>query len=362
MLTVPAISLEESSPTMSDRHYVHHQDEVQLAKILKESKPWLQQYGTTLMYGLAAIIAIAAVVVFIARRPPATAELSRSLLLASTPEDFQAIADTAPESKIGILARLTQAEFTLSQAVGNLFANREVGLEELKSAETTFNVLADRNDVPDDIRERVLVGLARISEARCDGKDDTTRAAVEAWELVLKEFPDSEIYKDIAEERIRKLPLEETRNFYAWFQEQNPKPDDDPQLPQDGPGAVPDIPNMDLDRMLKELPPAPGGTVPTENKPAEPGTVPESTPAEGTPEAPTAPEPTTPEPTTPEPTTPEPTTPEPATPTEGNDTTSPPAEAPATEPAAEAPAAEETPQNSGEKTGDNPAAPAKSGE
>ena len=253
---------------MSDRHYVHHQDEVQLAKILKDSKPWLDQYGTTLIYGLAAVLAIAAVAVFIARQPPATAEASRGLLLASTPEDFQAVADESPDSQIGILARLKYAEFSLSDAVGNLFTNREVGLVELKTAETTYDVLAARNDIPDTVRQRVLVGLARIAEARCNGDDESTTAAVTAWEKVLKDVPEPTIFKEMAEERIKKLPLESTRSFYAWFQLQNPKPDDDLQLPQDGPGKVPDIPQLDLDSILKDLTPATSGTTPATEPPA----------------------------------------------------------------------------------------------
>ena len=265
-----AISLDESFPTMSDRHYVHHEDDVKLAKILKESRPWLEQYGTTLIYGVAAVVAIAAVGVFIARRPPAMGEPSRGLMLASTPEDYQAVADQSPDSEIGTLARLRQAESSLKSAVENLFANREVGTEELKTAETTFEVLDARSDISAEVRLRVLVGLARISEARCDGTDASTNAAVAAWKKVLSSFPDSTTYKEMAEERIKKLPLESTRSFYTWFQQQNPKPGDDLQLPQDGPGQVPGIPQLDLDSMLKDLTPsAPGAPSGADSSPTD---------------------------------------------------------------------------------------------
>ena len=358
---------------MSDRHYVHHHDEVQLAKILKESRPWLEQYGTTVIYGLAAVVAVAAVAVFIARRPPATAEASRGLLLASTPEDFQAVADESPDSQIGILARLKQAEFSLSNAVGNLFTNREVGLEELKTAETTYDVLAARNDIPDTVRQRVLVGLARIAEARCNGNDETTRTAVTAWEKVLKDDPDSTIFKEMAEERIKKLPLEATRSFYAWFQQQNPKPGDDLQLPQDGPGTVPDIPKFDLDSMLKDLTPATSGTTPAAGEtpaatapataqdaaaPAASDTPAAPTPAETTPETPaeTPPAAPTEDTGTPAPAT-EPPAAEPSTP-ETPATEPPASEPPASEPPASEPPAEPT----APPTGDAPTAPEKSGE
>ena len=103
---------------MSDRHYVHHENEVQLAKLLKESKPFFERYGTTMIYGVAALMAITAVVVYFQRQPDPTAEVSRDLLLATTAEDYQAVADESPDSPIGILARLRQADRELEDAVG----------------------------------------------------------------------------------------------------------------------------------------------------------------------------------------------------------------------------------------------------
>ena len=132
------MSLDESSPTMSVRHYVHHENEVQLAKILKESKPFFARYGTTMIYGVAALMAIAAVVVYFQRQPAPTAEVSRDLLLATTAEDYQAVADDSPDSPIGILARLRQADRELEDAVSNMFTNREAAVDNLKSAQNAY--------------------------------------------------------------------------------------------------------------------------------------------------------------------------------------------------------------------------------
>lgn len=228
---------------MSDRHYVHHEDEIQLAKLLKESKPFLEKYGTTMIYGVAVLMAIAAVVVYVQRRPAPTAEVSRDLLLATTAEDYQAVADGFPDLPIGILARLRQADRELEDAVSRMFTNREAAKDSLKSAEKAYKQLEDRKDVNDSVRQRVLVGLARAAECRCDGTDDTMKAATAAWERVLKEFPDSKIFKSIAESRITRLASKDSREFYAWFSTQNPKPGDDLLLPQDGgPGQVPSMP------------------------------------------------------------------------------------------------------------------------
>ncbi len=228
---------------MSDRHYVHHENEVQLAKLLKESKPFFERYGTTMIYGVAALMAIAAVVVYVQRQPAPTAEVSRDLLLATTAEDYQAVADESPDSPIGILARLRQADRELEDAVSNMFTNREAAQDNLESAEKAYKQLEDRTDIIDSVRERVLVGLARVAECRCDGTDDAMNAATAAWERILKDFPNSKTFKAIAEARIKRLASRDSHEFYAWFSTQNPKPGDDLLMPQDGgPGQVPSAP------------------------------------------------------------------------------------------------------------------------
>jgi hypothetical protein len=271
---------------MADRQFVHKHDEVQLAKVLRESKPLLDQYGTTIIYALAAILAVSAVVVYIARQPPQGAESSRNLMLASTAEDYRDVADEAGETLVGQLARLKQAELTLNTAMGDMFANRAVGLEQLQTAEAAYTGLSKASGLPKEARLRVLNGLARIAEARCDGSDASINAAVAAWELLLKESGDAGMFKELAESRIKQLPLESTRQFYAWFHKQDPKPADDENLPQDGPPkTVPDIPSIDLG--LPDLTtPVPGTTTPDPSTPAEttPGT--EGTPAGPTDDAP----------------------------------------------------------------------------
>lgn len=230
---------------MSDRHYVHHEDEVQLAKLLKESKPFLEKYGTTIIYAVAAVMAVAAVVVYVQRRPAPTAEASSELLLATTAEDYRDVADAFPDSPIGILSRLRQADRELEDAVSSMFTNREAAIEGLATAEKAYQQLENRKDIQDSVRERVLVGLARVAECRCDGSDEKVKSAIAAWERVLTSFPDSKTFRSAAEARIKRLGTMAAKEFYAWFHQQNPKPGDDLLMPQDGgPGQVPGIPNF----------------------------------------------------------------------------------------------------------------------
>ena len=285
---------------MSDRHYVHHENEVQLAKILKESKPFFARYGTTMIYGVAALMAIAAVVVYFVRQPAPTAGVSQALLEATTAEAFQTVADGSPESPIGILARLRQADSELEDAVSKMFTDREAAKVHLESAAKAYQQLEDRNDINDSVRERVRVGLARVAECRCDGTDDAINAATAAWDRVLKTIPQSKTFKAIAESRIKRLASNDSKEFYKWFSTQNPKPGDDLLMPQDGgPGQVPSTPmfpdlhNFGLPNVDASTPAAPAENPANVETPATetPAT---ETPATETPSDPAAESPATP--------------------------------------------------------------------
>ena len=226
---------------MSDKQYTHHDDRTELEKALVSAKPWFEQNGTTLIYGLAAVIAVAAVVVYLQRQGPAAAPGAPEFMLANTPEDFRDVADEFPDSQIGVWARLKQADGLVGNGISNMFTDRETGLKELDQAEAAYNQLANRSDVSDDVSERVLIGLARIAETKCDGTEESVNAAINAWKALLNQFEDS-IVKEYAESRIDRLAEESTRDFYVWFHAQNPSPDDPLQMPSDGPGTVPDIP------------------------------------------------------------------------------------------------------------------------
>ncbi len=309
---------------MSEPQYVHQEDEVLLAKVLRDSRPLLQKYGTSLIYALAAVVAAAAIYVYVSRQPPATAKESQALLAASTPEEFAELADNAAGTPIGDFARLREGELILREALSNLFTNRKLGLEGLDKAEKAFKKLDDSRDVSDEVRLKVLVGLARITEARCDGKDETVKAAAEAWDRVLTSFPASKMFSELAESRKKKLETQEVRDFYAWFQQQDPKPGEDVGLPQDGPGAVPGIPNIEDLLKPAQAPaatetPAPGAesstttpeTAPAEPQPEQPAT-PETAPAAPQPEQPATPEPAPAAPQPEQPASPEPAPAEPA--------------------------------------------------
>lgn len=266
---------------MSDKHYVHPHDENQLANALKNSRSWVEQYGTTVIYGIAAVLGITAIAVYIQRTPAATAPASAALLSAENETEYQDVADQFENTSIGYVARLQQADLLAGNAVNNMFRNRKVALEEIESARAAYERLVDVSDLPVDLKVRVLAGLARLTECENDGSEEKTKTAIGAWQRIIDEFPDSPLFKKLAEDRISHLKRESTRQFYAWFHKQEPKPGDDSLMPQDRPSSsVPEIPNpLDLNGIG-----IPGGaSIPGISTPLAPGGSSEST----TPAAPT---------------------------------------------------------------------------
>ncbi|APZ93530.1 hypothetical protein [Fuerstiella marisgermanici] len=229
-----------------------HDNRTELEKLLIKSKPWFEQNGTLLIYGVAAILAVAAVVVYMKRAPAGDVEASRDLLTAVTPEDYRDLADAHPDSTIAVWARLRQAERLLDNGVGNMFTNREVGVEELDQAKAAFERLESRTDIDDQVRERVLAGLARLAEATCDGEAKSVKAAVAAWQKVLDDYPES-LIKEHAEDRIAALESPEAKTFYAWFSKQNPKPVDPGATPNQSPvPTIPELPVPDFSNVTPE--------------------------------------------------------------------------------------------------------------
>jgi hypothetical protein len=276
---------------MSDKQYSDHDHRTELEKALVSSKPWFERNATTLIYGVAAVLAVAAVYVYTQRQSPAGTPGAREMLLAKQPEDFQEVADKFPNSTVGVWARLRQADQLLGNGISNMFTDRETGLKELDQAEAAYNQLTDRTDVSNTVRERVLIGLARLTEARCDGTEESVNAAINAWKALLNQFEDS-IVKEYAEERITRLGQKPTQDFYVWFHAQNPSPDDPLQTPTDGPGAVPQIPGLpeltipSLDDMTTDEASAPSESTepaPADDKDAETTETPEKSESEQAP-------------------------------------------------------------------------------
>ncbi|MEZ6123245.1 MAG: hypothetical protein R3C49_08745 [Planctomycetaceae bacterium] len=253
-------SMSENTPLPHPPVVTHHDDRTELEKALLKLKLWAEENATTLIYGLAAILAVAAVLVYINRIPGGNVEASRALLLAVSPEDYRDVADQYGNSEIGRWARLRQGDRLLDNAVTNMFSNRKLGVDELAQAEAAYNQLADTPGLSNELRERVLTGLARVQETRCDGSEESTAKAIAGWQRIVDEFSNS-LVKDLAEDRIKALATDESKAFYTWFQAQNPSPIVPGTLP--GQSAVPDVPDMTIPGLNS------GDEKPADEKPAD---------------------------------------------------------------------------------------------
>lgn len=219
------------------RHELKQNDLAQLA--LKLGKQF-EVYGNQILLGLAAVFLIAGAVIWTMRSSKADKERGwTAYAAASSAEDFESVADDVgyEGTEVGSWARLSAAENHLASGIQMSFTDRPAAIDELDQAEENFDKLLANSSISKSIRERALIGMARCQEATSDGD---TAEAIKTYKTFLTEFPDS-IYKELAQKRIDALGTGSAQDFYAWFHQQNPKPEDR-QFPQDGlPAGHPEI-------------------------------------------------------------------------------------------------------------------------
>lgn len=167
---------------------------------------------------------------------------------AQSAADFGEVAKESGSAEIGIWARLAEAESELRDGVRLQFTDRKSADSELKKAAEAFDAVIKSGNAPSSALERAYLGKARFLEATSDGAVDQ---ALEAYEAIAKKYPDS-IYKQLVEGRIAALKASGSKDFYAWFSKQNPKPEDRPK-PRDG--MPPGHPSIDSQNIT--LPPIP---------------------------------------------------------------------------------------------------------
>lgn len=180
----------------------------------------------------------------------------REFASANKASDFGNIADKFPGTAAGSWARLMEGEIELSSGVRSSFTDRAAGRSDLKKAQENFEKLIADKATPSDVMERALFGLARAKEALPDknlGPSKIDDAAIEIYQRLLTEFPIT-IYKDYAESRIAALKTGTAQDFYAWFEQQNPKPADR-EMPKDLIPPSPDETKTATGTPVKTVPP-----------------------------------------------------------------------------------------------------------
>ncbi|HEV3299331.1 MAG TPA: hypothetical protein VG055_06810 [Planctomycetaceae bacterium] len=200
----------------------------------------------------------------------------REFASANKASDFGNVADKFSGTAAGSWARLMEGEIELTSGIRSSFTDRAASRSDLKKAQENFEKLIADKATPSDVMERALFGLARAKEALPDknlGPSKVDDAAIETYQRLLTEFPIS-IYKDFAESRIAALKTGTAQDFYAWFEQQNPKPADR-EIPKDLIPPLPDETKTATGTPVKTVPPsATKSGAPAKPEPPKTGTKP----------------------------------------------------------------------------------------
>ena len=202
---------------------------------------FIEEYGKQIAFGAISLVILFAVAAFVANSGRTGAEKSWSKFAAAeSATDFANVASDFPDTDVAIWARLTEGEMLLREAVQLQFSDRAAAVRQFKKAGEALDTVIDKADLPPTAKERALLGKARLLEATSDGKDKNIEAAIAAYEQI--KGIDNSIYASLVDSRIKALKQDDTKQFYAWFSKQTPKPEDRVQ-PQDGlPGGHPELP------------------------------------------------------------------------------------------------------------------------
>ncbi len=278
-----------------DSEHRHQLQQNDLGQLAAQAVPWLTQYGAQALIGIAvALVVLIGGAVWWSTAESADEAAWSKIASAETVDEFGAVADKYPGTLPAAWAHLRSGELNLESGIAAMFRDRELALKDLASAKEEFEqVLKATVRLPGNLRERALLGLARVLEATCDGD---TGPVVAAYEQILKDFPES-IYKPEVDQKVAELKTGEASEFYRWFHAQKPTPAPFPR-PQDGAGGTLPAGNP------FELPPAlksPATTSPPSSTPPTTSTPEATSPQAATPAARTedpapaaAPESTTP--------------------------------------------------------------------
>lgn len=238
-----------------DSQHRHELQQNDLGKLTNKAVPFFQKYGWH-MVGAVGVVALAwAIGAYwfwqsTTSNAQSWAQFDRVMHQpSSSAGDYAALAEKHPGSSVAAWARLKEADDFLKSGLQLAFSNRESSLSNLKSAQEAYQKLAAGGPgIIPEVKERALFGLARCLETVSDGSGDE---AIQTYARLLKEFPDS-IFASIVNERIKVLETSQSKDFYAWFQQQKLEPKDPRDIPvRKSPGHNFSLPDEGEDEMQK---------------------------------------------------------------------------------------------------------------
>ncbi|MEC7680642.1 MAG: tetratricopeptide repeat protein, partial [Planctomycetota bacterium] len=215
------------------RHQLEHNElAVWLGKVNKSIEPHSKP--------IAAVVAVAVVAGIawtfltteqLAKRSDATLQLIQAAAGGDS-EVLAKVGDTYSDTEAGSWARLYQGQQLMIQGMTALYRNREEAEILLSDAKQALQsaVNSSSNNL---LASRGHYAIAQIEEALGDvsneqGEDgESMLAAIDSYQKVI-DLNESEAMVERAEERIAALKKPATREFIAWFSEQDFSPTNDP--------------------------------------------------------------------------------------------------------------------------------------
>ena len=172
----------------------------------------------------------------LAKRSDATLQLIQAAGGGDT-EVLMLVSDTYPDTAAGDWARLYQGQQLLAQGMRELYSDRDAA--EILLADAKQALLAAVSSSTETLLvSRGHYGIAQACEGL--GEIDGDKGAIASYEQVVL-VNESEAMVKRAEERIQALEKQETKDFLAWFSEQDfsiPDPAAPPPLPSGN--SIPD--------------------------------------------------------------------------------------------------------------------------
>ena len=228
------------TPSNQAAHPEHGHETSSSAQTLVKLEAFYQKHAVTLQWVMIAVAAFFAALIYWWRTTSAAEAIAwNDFFISGSVDSYSEVASTHEGTRAAQWAKLYEAEGYLNGALKDSFTNREKANTDLKKARELFEELLTANP-GHEAREKILFGLARTQEFTSAGKLDE---AISTYETLLKDFPET-FYRKEVESRITHLKSAGAQSFYAWFGQQNPKPED-PAKPKDGPKPKPSTSPID---------------------------------------------------------------------------------------------------------------------
>ena len=150
------------------------------------------------------------------------------------------VAESYADTEAGLWALQSAADVNLAEGTQDMFRDREQARAELEEAEVNYTSVAQRTNDPL-LKQRAMFGQAQSLESM-----GNFGAAEQKYQEVAEQWPASGVGQ-LAQRRLEMLQRPATREWYAWFAEQEPAPSPlaDPSLFNDLP-SLPESPNISL--------------------------------------------------------------------------------------------------------------------